>query len=162
MLLSSMLKSKFQIFVENFVLSFLTLIKVVILSKFFIPKIKFKNKSEDCVILGNGPSLNETIEKNKEFLIDKDLFAVNFFARTNFYSVLKPKHYIITSPEFWAENFFDVNAEGRKDTFNKIVERTKWDMILHVPALAMKKSKWGQNILKNKHITISVSQQWRF
>ena len=105
-MLSSMLKSKFQIFVENVVLSFLTLIKVVLLSKFFIPKIKFRKNSEDCIILGNGPSLIETIEKNKTFLIDKDLFAVNFFARTNFYSVLKPKHYINYFPGILGRNFF--------------------------------------------------------
>ncbi|RLD63732.1 MAG: hypothetical protein DRJ01_02970 [Bacteroidetes bacterium] len=152
---TTMLKSKFQIFVENMVLSFLTIIKIFVLSKFCLPKIKCSNKSNDCIILGNGPSLNDTIANNKDFLTDKDLFAVNFFARTSNYSVLKPRHYVITSPQYWAENFNDVNTEGRKDVFEKILKQTTWDIILHVPALAKKKTTWEKKMLQNKHISIS-------
>jgi hypothetical protein len=50
-------KSKLQYFVEDLINSLLTLLKVILMSKYFVPKIKVKDKRDECVILGNSPSL---------------------------------------------------------------------------------------------------------
>jgi hypothetical protein len=147
------MKSQFQIFVENLVLSILTLIKVLLLSSCFTtPKAKKTNKS--CVILGNSPSLKETIEKNKNFIEDKDLFAVNFFWKSELFTEVTPENYVIVSTNYWSKGKIDQNDEGRKATFNEIARKTTWKMNLFVPVVAKKHTEWKSELIKNSNISI--------
>ncbi len=148
-------KSKLQIFVEDAVLSALSLFKVIILSDFFVKRVKSpEDKRKEAVILANAPSLKKSIEEYKEFLQDKDLFAVNFFWKSEYFLELKPKHYIILSTNYWAEGKTDINDKGRKETFKKLVELTTWPMYLYVPTIAKKHKAWKELIARNPNIKV--------
>jgi hypothetical protein len=136
------MKSQIQIFFENLLLSILTVGKVLILSNPFLRYSRIKTDSDTCVILGNGPSLNSTLEENPSFFKNKILFCVNIFARTQNYELLKPSFYIITSPEFWNKDDKIGWYEDRFKTFESIVDKTKWDLYLIIPRLARNDKEW--------------------
>ncbi|OQY00191.1 MAG: hypothetical protein B6I24_00260 [Bacteroidetes bacterium 4572_128] len=97
-----MFKFKFQIFIENFVLMILSIIKIFIFSKLFIKiKDKKENTNKDCIILGNGPSLNSFLKEKKYFLQNKELFCVNLFPISEFFERLKPRYYVLSAPEVY-------------------------------------------------------------
>lgn len=147
-------KYKIQIFIENLVLSFLTMIKILLTSHFFLKKPKDVVKNEDCLILGNSPSLEETIKNNPNFLKNKDLFAVNFFWKSKHFTQIKPRNYIIVSTNYWAKHQIAPNREGRLATFKEIAKMVDWEMFLFVPALAKSHKEWKIELEQNKNITI--------
>jgi hypothetical protein len=148
-------KSRIQVFIENLVLSSLTILKILLLSNFFIKRIRpIKNKTKECVILGNGPSLKNFIKNGKEFLANKDLFVVNFFWKSEYYEVLKPKYYMIISTNYWSNGKVDYNEQGRKETFKNIAEKTTWDMTLFVPSIAKKTKDWRKELDLNRKIRV--------
>ncbi len=147
-------KSKLQIFVENMVLTSLTLIKVILMSNLFIKKFKINTNNKNCLILGNSPILEDTINENTAFLENKDLFAVNFFWKSVLFPKIKPKHYVIASTNYWSKNQIPTNKEGRLATFKEIAKIVDWEMYLHVPAIARKNKRWQLELSKNKNIKI--------
>ncbi len=148
-------KSRFQIFIEDLVVTSLSVLKIILLTKVFTKRIlPSGNESKDCVILGNGPSLNNSLEKNADFIKDKDLFVVNFFWKSEKFEQLKPRYYLIQSTSYWIDGLIDQNDQGRKETFKQIAEKTKWEMTLFVPMIAKNKKHWRKELDLNKHINI--------
>ncbi|MFA7289245.1 MAG: hypothetical protein WC055_10260 [Melioribacteraceae bacterium] len=123
----------FQIFLD----SIITLIRVVILSKF---DITLPEEKGSIVILGNGPSLKNTLNENLDFIKspDKKRMAVNMFCNSETYSEIKPEYYILNAPEFFRNVVTEMWEEMRWKVFQNLKDKTNWDMILLVPAIASK------------------------
>ena len=150
--------ARIQIFLENFILTCLSIIRIIILSDIFILLKQRKpviNCSRESVILANGPSLSESIDSNPEFLTGKDMVCVNFYPETSYYKQLKPRYFVTGAPELWIK---DVSPEWeikRNNLFETIKNQTDWDIIFLIPSLARKHKSW-QNVLKvNPHIKIT-------
>jgi len=87
--------------------------------------------SDECCVLGNGPSLKEDLEnviKEKA-----DFFCVNHFADSDFYEIIKPKFYTFLDPYFWMPDAQESYIERRKATFSKISNSTKWPLVVFLP-----------------------------
>lgn len=85
---------------------------------------------KELVILGNGPSLRTLLDKEPEFRVGRDLMAVNFFAITPEFTVLKPEHYILADPHFF-------NLDGKDSNVASLWENllsSSHAMTLHIPA----------------------------
>ncbi len=147
-------KSSVQTFIEDLVKTILSMLKIALMSNMGIKKFKKKPNINDCIILGNGPSLKAEFESDLDLFVKKDCFAVNFFWKSEYYVKVKPKYYIIASTNYWSNDKIDSNNEGRQQTFNQIATLTTWDMILIVPAIAKRHKKWQEIILGNKGIKI--------
>lgn len=111
--------------------SVLTLGKVVIKSR-AVPK--RKKTSEDLtdsgtlIIMGNGPSLSETIRDHLDTLVSHDTMAVNFAATTEEYFRLKPNHYILADPHFFESD------HPKVETLWENISKTDWPLTLHIPS----------------------------
>ena len=147
-------KTQFQKFVEGVVAVFLSLIKVLIFSKTRPGINKIVPRSKNCVILGNGPSLEQSLNEYRGFLRNKDLFCVKFFPETNYFQKLKPRYYVNSDPVSWLD---DVNRETKKrykGLFANIATGTEWNMVLFRPYRAKKFSSWKEEIKTNKNIEV--------
>jgi len=94
-----------------------------------------KNIKKQCVILGNGPSLNFILTKEKNFLRNKDLLCVNDFAGSSNFKILKPKYYVLADPVFWSKD----NSEKHKKRLKQCLDSMKeanWKMTLILPVAA--------------------------
>ena len=119
-----MKKSILQKTIESSLPSLLSIIKVLILSKFRVslPKREF----DDCVILGNGPSLITSIENNIQFLQNKELFCVNHFGETPLYLDLKPRNYVLNAPEMWMDEGEKWHRDKGDSRVDAIARNTSW------------------------------------
>ena len=115
--------------------SMLSFIKVVLLSRpagRAVGRIPAERLTRGVVVLGNGPSLNETVERGGEFLASHDLLAVNFAACTPLFAQLKPDYYLLADPHF----FKALDRENVAELW-KGIAGVEWDMTLFVPVRAV-------------------------
>lgn len=80
------------------------------------------------IILGNGPSLNDTLASEGDSLARHDLMAVNFAANTDVFFTLRPRYYVLADPHFFA-SADDPNVKALTGN----LMRVDWDMTLFVP-----------------------------
>jgi hypothetical protein len=57
---------------------------------------------KSLIVMGNGPSLKQTIEQNGAELARHSLMAVNFAANAPQFSELRPEYYILVDPFFFS------------------------------------------------------------
>lgn len=122
--------------------------KVLILSR--IPSRPGDIKDENLIIMGNGPSLRDTMKEYGDVLRKSKTLAVNFAANAEEYTELRPSLYVLADP-----HFFRVNETGESDDANvmrlwKNISATSWPMTLYVPCKAIIRD----SIEKNGNITV--------
>lgn len=146
------MKSGIQLFLENLLNSLLSVFKVMLQSK--LPHTPKKlNIKEPVIILGNGPSLKSSLEKDTAFLKKSVLMSVNFFANTPYYIQLKPKFYVLNGPEFWLPDVDEVHITNRNELFDNLNRLTDWPINLFIPHEAKKHMKW-EHVIDNKNFSI--------
>lgn len=92
------------------------------------------HRDRPIVILGNGPSLTATLSEHTDFITGKaDSMAVNFFANTPQFRLIKPDYYILADPHFFA-NPDDENVARLLANISSV----DWPMTLFLPFAARK------------------------
>ncbi len=148
-----MFKFQFQKFLESLYFSLFSIIKVVLFSK----RVRFpktKPSSSECIILGNGPSLKQTIASHKEFFINKTLVGVNHFAESNLYRELKPEIYVLNAPEMWRNDVEVYHKDKGEKLFDAIKKNTEWPIQLFIWNTAKKYKKRMDVLKQNSNISI--------
>ena len=108
--------------------SLASLIKVVLMSKRSSASSK-TGEGREIVILGNGPSLRETIDRHLDFLIERDLMAVNFAALAPEFYELRPKYYVLADGHF----FDSLDSDKNVRKLWEVLGNVSWEMTLLVP-----------------------------
>lgn len=135
--------------------SMLTLAKVAIKSKWFLPK--FKAHEKEVVVIANGPSARAFIDQCNQYGIQKmrnhgiEFFAVNKFSCQPEFFQLKPQYYLMLDMyffEFTKEVFqdpsqhpiaqfkpdFEKTQRMINDTWKEL-QKVDWPMVFYVPQL---------------------------
>ncbi|MDE6145202.1 MAG: hypothetical protein K2F96_02905 [Muribaculaceae bacterium] len=86
------------------------------------------HREHPLIILGNGPSLAQTLEHSHVALTKNPLLAVNFFANTPVFRELQPEFYVLADPHFF-NNSEDPNVKRLMENLNSAT----WKMTLFVP-----------------------------
>ncbi len=98
------------------------------------PLPQIEHHSDKMIIIGNGPSLNDSVTKYKDEILSNDRIAVNFFASSELYEVLKPNIYVFADPAFF--DIPDNQKESIERLFNNITDKTNWQMRIIIPITA--------------------------
>ena len=139
----------FETFVPLIYKSFVSLIKVILISDL---RVKIPATQErTCFVLGNGPSLQESLREYDQLFHKYDLFSVNHFAAAEEYVHYQPGSYVLLDPGFFIESA--QNDSRVNETIDKIVSETKWSMYLYIPRSAKGWSKI-KYLKTNKNIQI--------
>lgn len=160
-----------QTFLNQLGKTIITLIRIILLSK--IPqKLPLDKKFGECVLLGNGPSLTQSLTEYPEFINNRQLFCMNFFAISQLYEQLKPSMYIIAAPEIGMKRVNASITERYADLFLAISQKTTWPVWLYLPFSVRKGTFFKSNLLKqlsrNQNIQVCffnntpVEGFWRF
>ncbi len=101
-------------------------------------------KKDSLIIIGNGPSLKNTVEQDIEKLIQLPCMVVNGFATSPLFEKIKPKYYILADPVYFSP--IQELAEGKQKVVCTLIEnlRTKvnWEITFIFPCSAI-----GSNLL---------------
>lgn len=115
---------------------------------FLINKLRLlslSNTNATLKILGNGKSLNESIEQIESETTD--IMVVNKHVLSDSYRKIKPKYYVLADPYFFLKN------EG-VDILEKINFETDWKMILFIPSWQRFYQKTKAIFASNVNITV--------
>jgi hypothetical protein len=134
--------------------SFFSIVKIALLSNWFVGLKKMGTDEVECVILGNGPCLNKDFELNLDFIKSRKKLCVNFFALSKEYDLIKPDYYVLSAPEYWLTNTTDWFLEKRTLLLESLLSKTTWRMNLLIP-FAAKNSELCQKINSKKNIEIT-------
>lgn len=97
--------------------SFLSVVKILLQSKWHTHLPSSFGNPEELLILANGPSLSRTVQEAPEFIKGKTLLAVNFCATSPMFEQLRPEIYLIADPLFW------IVPEKRVQLFQTLAEK---------------------------------------
>lgn len=109
----------------------------------------------DVVILGNGPSLKDSLDNPKfwEFIKDKDVVCVNTFPSTESFLKIKPSYLVLMDHGYWCKNIIDSERALIKQNIDNI-KNIDWDLYIFMPIQA-KKWNWFKEIEQNnEHIKL--------
>lgn len=112
-----------------------------------------KHPDSKMLILGNGPSLREQMPRLIEGKAweQGDIMAVNFFAASEEFTVLKPKYYILSDPQFFRE----AGCSDRvRDMYKALAEKVTWPMILYVQYYNPERFDYAKAVEGNPNIRI--------
>lgn len=87
---------------------------------------------EPLIIMGNGPSLNDTIRDHADSLAAHRLMAVNYAARAQQFYDLRPEYYVMIDPIF----FTHLDHENVQELWHNLSTRVDWPMTIFLPARA--------------------------
>lgn len=143
--------NRFQKFLKDLFDSFFSLIKIILLSRFFTDIKKNRTNQEEVVILANGPCLTQDLNINRQFILPRTKFCVNFFALSGEYEIIKPEYYVLAAPEFWLAKTTDFFREKKENLIQILVRKTNWKMKILIPYQA-KGSDFVNRVSQNKQI----------
>lgn len=100
------------------------------------------------IIMGNGPSLRDTIDRHGELLQRSATMAVNFAALAPDFFEIKPQSYVLMDP-----HFFEGENTGNLELLRKAFKEVRWPMTLFVPA---SRRKLAQRVYGNEYVKIAT------
>jgi hypothetical protein len=101
--------------------------------------IDVKSYSENCVILCNGPSLNQSINDEYNFIANHTKIVVNFSPCSSLFWDLKPEFLVLVDPSFWVDNISHQLKE-KINELNKNLIRVDWSLKIIMPNFAKDKN----------------------
>lgn len=110
------------------------------------PLPQLEHEKKRMVVIGNGPSLQKTMELYERQLHDADCAMVNFSACTALFEKIKPAYYVMTAPD-WPQN-----KDVRK-CIEAIITKTTWPMTI-VLSRELKSWRAIEEFKKNTNITV--------
>lgn len=87
-----------------------------------------RREGERLIIMGNGPSLADTMRRYPDVLKRNTLMAVNFAANAEEFYELRPRYYVLADPIFFSGGNDKVDL-----LMHNLTERVDWHMTLFVP-----------------------------
>ncbi len=128
---------------KQFFNTILSLVKIVLLTR--KPSVLPKIQKNQCSILGNGPSLRETLIQDMRFLEQTELVCVNNFAASDYFFKLKPQNYVLHDPAYYMYDGVTFKRADIEQTLLALQNEVDWSMILYLQQKA-KKSMFLQNL----------------
>lgn len=117
-----------------------------------LSRVKYIKNSSKCIVLGNGPSLNNDYELILKEERKSDFCCVNNFVLSEHFIKLKPTKYIFLDNYFWEIEAHRDWVDTRNRTFKMLSEIVDWPMQVFVPIYADKK--FIESKIKNDNIEI--------
>lgn len=89
-----------------------------------------------CSVLGNGPSLNESLSAHLDFIRQTEVVCVNNFAHAEVFTRLRPQSYVISDPNYFVFSEQTTDRDDIRRTMTVFREQVNWPMTLYVPHFA--------------------------
>lgn len=108
------------------------------------------------IILCNGPSLKKDLKWIEEVSESSEIYAVHYFALSEYFFKLKPKFYFLADPLFWRDGI-NRDFKGDNEKLFEEINSVDWDMTIIVPEDGLESLK---KRIKNKNIKLKKIRYW--
>lgn len=93
-------------------------------------------RTAPLMVLGNGPSLTDTLASRPGLVADCDLMAVNFAALAPEFQSLRPRWYVLADP-----HFFSHGSDLRVERLWSTLASATWELTLLVPRESLRSAR---------------------
>jgi len=109
-----------------------------------------ERKGDRLIIVGNGPSLNQSMEKYREEIQHSECLMVNFSAASPLYEEIKPAVYVLSDAAWFT---LHTKTESIQNMVDCLIRKTAWPMTIVIPS---QYSDWWakEQLMTNPNITI--------
>lgn len=104
------------------------LVKMVLQSRRTISPRPCAKGGDSIIILGNGPSLKDTLSRHSAEICRRPVLAVNFMANAPQFKEIRPDYYVLADP-----HFFTGAGNANVDSLWHGLASVSWPMTLSVP-----------------------------
>lgn len=111
-----------------------------------------ERKGDRMIIIGNGPSLNKTMELYGDIVCNTECMMVNFSASTPLFERIKPTVYVLLDPAWFAPG--DNIKESISSCLNDIKTKTQWPMTFVLPD-SVKNNEVALKMAENPNISLA-------
>lgn len=139
-------------FLDTLLASLLSLVKVAIRGR-HATRLPARQRPV-CSVLGNGPSLNESLTEQLDFIRQTEIVCVNNFAHSAAFAQLQPPNYVISDPNYFVFTEQTTDRDDIRRTLSVFVEQVDWPMTLYVPHFANGSYLLGQIERGNTNIRV--------
>ena len=87
-----------------------------------------------CMVLANGPSLQNDIDFILSKRISCNIMVLNFFCNSEYFKKLKPDYYCIADPVVFNSPEGALKLKSKLDFFIKVFNQIKWECKLFYPS----------------------------
>ncbi len=103
------------------------------------------------IVLGNGPSLKDDMDMVLEKSVYSEIYALNYFAVTEYFKEIRPEYYVLTDRMFWDQN---ANSNIKKDNKKLFLclDKVDWKMNLVCHQSGFKRI--SERLKNNKNIKV--------
>ncbi len=115
------------------------------------PMPKIDRVGDKMIVIGNGPSLNKTMELYGDIVQKAPCMMVNFAANTELYERIKPLVYLLVDPAWY--NPTEQLKTVVESCINAICKKTTWQMKIIMPRCA-KGSDTAKMFQKNSNLEV--------
>ena len=95
---------------------------------------KIECKGDKIIVIGNGPSLNKTMELYGDVVLETPCIMVNYSANSDLYEKIRPSFYLLVDPAYY--QMPNHLYESLCALFSAIVTKTIWPMKIIMPRCA--------------------------
>ena len=91
--------------------------------------------TENCCVLGNGPSLKDDLDNRIVRYEGNDVFCVNMFCSSEFFRIIKPRFYFLIDG-----SYFSPTTERNKALVRELIkafQEVDWEMFLMISTLSV-------------------------
>ena len=117
-----------------------------------------KKTSDKIIILGNGPSLKKQLVDSIDIFKSNVCVCVNSFVLTEYYSIIKPRVYLLIDPGFFVVNADHQNEKQNISVFDSLFSKTTWNIDL-VVCSRYKNNDRIIKLITNPHINVLFINQ---
>ena len=112
-------------------------------------------RGKKLFVMGNGPSAKDFFDNHLDSLEGCDCMAVNHFADTPLFEIVKPTQYLVADPIFFEdpEKLKDYQKKLAWDSIDYIINKLSWEMTIYMP-LQAKGALSVIELSKNSFVTI--------
>lgn len=146
-------------FIYDFIDTLLSFIRMVLLTH-FRRTYKIVKEHNDCIILGNGPSLKQSMADCQKEWGKYDFLAVNFMVLSSQYEEYKPQIYVLCDPAFWFAKGTESVREKVQNAYLAMLQKTDWSLQLYIPHQA--KQAITTILAPNKRISVHFYNKTKF
>lgn len=123
-----------SLFLNELFASLLSLLKVAIRGR-YATRLPVRQVPV-CSVLGNGPSLNESLAEQFDFIKTTEIVCVNNFAHADIFTRLRPQNYVISDPNYFLFTEQTTDRDDIRQTLSIFLNKVDWPMTLYVPHFA--------------------------
>ena len=113
---------------DTLVLAFALLYKILTLN-FAVRTSRNATHSKPVAILGNGPSLLDDISTVINGRAELDIYVVNYFANSDYFTHVQPSAYILADPIFWSSEAHEKFKNDNHKLMDNLL-KVDWKMTL--------------------------------